>query len=386
MGRRHVERIDDGRRQRGSGSFTTLAINGATADTTNRLSLNAPATLLNHDGDGHQLKINKASAGDTASLLYQDAAFPGAPSWASPATTISISRSVPTARAGRRRSSSTAPPAVVAFPFTSLAGGRQVLAADLDLYVRADGSDGGGHTGLANTSGDAFLTLQKAVDVAVGYDLSIYKITIHVGAGTTYAGVILKSYIGVGPIIIEGDTTTPANVTINAPVTTGEALKAPACISTNGVRGKWRVRGLKFVSSRSGIYARGGMVEFDLCDFGACSNYHMVASNGGQVVALGNYAISGNASYHWLASDFGYLEVIGATVTLTGTPAFGGAFAFSTRKAGMNVYSNTYSGSATGARFLVSNVSLLFVNGAGASALPGNAAGTADAATYGGYV
>ena len=56
----------------GSGSFTTLGIN-ATADTTNRLSLAADATLLNHDGDGHQLKINKAAAGDTASLLYQDA-------------------------------------------------------------------------------------------------------------------------------------------------------------------------------------------------------------------------------------------------------------------------------------------------------------------------
>jgi hypothetical protein len=29
--------------------------------------------LLNHDGAGHQLKINKAAAADTASLLYQDA-------------------------------------------------------------------------------------------------------------------------------------------------------------------------------------------------------------------------------------------------------------------------------------------------------------------------
>ncbi len=51
--------------------FDTVAINGATADTTNRLSVNAPATLLNHDGNGHQLKINKNTAGDTASLLYQ---------------------------------------------------------------------------------------------------------------------------------------------------------------------------------------------------------------------------------------------------------------------------------------------------------------------------
>lgn len=43
----------------------------ATADTTNRLSVSAPATLLNHEGAGHQLKLNKASAGQTASLLFQ---------------------------------------------------------------------------------------------------------------------------------------------------------------------------------------------------------------------------------------------------------------------------------------------------------------------------
>ncbi len=51
--------------------FETVAINGATADTTNRLSLNSEASLFNHDGDGHQIKINKATAADTASLLYQ---------------------------------------------------------------------------------------------------------------------------------------------------------------------------------------------------------------------------------------------------------------------------------------------------------------------------
>mgnify|MGYP003111086174 CR=1 FL=1 len=40
-------------------------------DTTNRFTVSAPATLLNHEGAGHQLKINKASAADTASLLFQ---------------------------------------------------------------------------------------------------------------------------------------------------------------------------------------------------------------------------------------------------------------------------------------------------------------------------
>jgi hypothetical protein len=42
-----------------------------TADVVNRLSVQAAATLLNHDGAGHQLKLNKAAAGDTGSLLFQ---------------------------------------------------------------------------------------------------------------------------------------------------------------------------------------------------------------------------------------------------------------------------------------------------------------------------
>lgn len=44
---------------------------GTTADNTNRLAVNGAATLLSHDGAGHQLKINKAEATDTASLLFQ---------------------------------------------------------------------------------------------------------------------------------------------------------------------------------------------------------------------------------------------------------------------------------------------------------------------------
>ncbi len=43
----------------------------STASTTNRLSVSSPATLFNHEGNGHQQKINKNTAGDTASQLYQ---------------------------------------------------------------------------------------------------------------------------------------------------------------------------------------------------------------------------------------------------------------------------------------------------------------------------
>lgn len=41
------------------------------ADATNRLAVSAPASLFTHEGAGHQLKVNKAAPGDTASLLFQ---------------------------------------------------------------------------------------------------------------------------------------------------------------------------------------------------------------------------------------------------------------------------------------------------------------------------
>ncbi|KAA0913272.1 DUF2793 domain-containing protein [Aquicoccus porphyridii] len=47
-----------------------LGVN-ATADATNRLAVASDASLLSHDGSGHQLKVNKAAPGDTASLVFQ---------------------------------------------------------------------------------------------------------------------------------------------------------------------------------------------------------------------------------------------------------------------------------------------------------------------------
>jgi len=51
-------------------NIAMLGVN-AIADATNRLSLSAPATLFNHEGAGHQVKVNKNTAGDNASFLFQ---------------------------------------------------------------------------------------------------------------------------------------------------------------------------------------------------------------------------------------------------------------------------------------------------------------------------
>ena len=44
---------------------------GTTSDSVNRLALSSDAALFNHAGAGHQLKVNTAGSGDTASLLFQ---------------------------------------------------------------------------------------------------------------------------------------------------------------------------------------------------------------------------------------------------------------------------------------------------------------------------
>lgn len=53
-----------------TGRVDELGIN-ATPDGTNRLALSSPASLFSHAGNGHQIKVNKAAAADTASLLFQ---------------------------------------------------------------------------------------------------------------------------------------------------------------------------------------------------------------------------------------------------------------------------------------------------------------------------
>ncbi|MEM6499038.1 MAG: DUF2793 domain-containing protein, partial [Pseudomonadota bacterium] len=62
---------DNGGDSGGSLTATNMLGINATADETNRLSVRSAASLLSHEGAGHQLKINKASDSQTASLLYQ---------------------------------------------------------------------------------------------------------------------------------------------------------------------------------------------------------------------------------------------------------------------------------------------------------------------------
>jgi hypothetical protein len=262
----------------------------------------------------------------------------------------------------------------------AISASREVLTAARTYYVRTDGSNS--NTGLANTAGGAFLTIQKAVDVVCGtLDLNNYNVTISAAlAGAYNSAVTLGRYIGgSGKPSIIGDETTPANVTI----TTTSAT----CFTGSDDAGIWTVAGFKTSTVTSGGVFRAGRnctINYKNMDFGACAWSHMYALAGGSIKATGNYTISGGAFAHWNTENDGFFQCVNRTITITGTPAFSQAFVQSDRGLGLfETYGNTFSGSATGKRYTLVGNSVCFTNGAATTHFPGDVAGTtASGAQY----
>jgi hypothetical protein len=136
-------------------------------------------------------------------------------------------------------------------------GLREVLEASRTYYVRTDGSDS--NTGLADTAGGAFLTIQKAVDVVSaldhGNDASI-QVTIQIADGTYTENVLCGDLINCSQdldttaypnstfwhaVLVRGDPAAPGDVIIN-----GAAGNAVTC---QGVNCNWRFDGVTFKST-----------------------------------------------------------------------------------------------------------------------------------------
>lgn len=252
---------------------------------------------------------------------------------------------------------------------------REKLTANRTYYVRTDGSDS--NDGLANTSGGAFLTVQKAVDVVASIDLSIYDVTIIVGAGTWTAHVTLKTLVGAGKVVIRG---------ANADMTSTVISTTSANCFDGVFVGHYRLQYMRLSTSGSGDCLQpsgaGAVVSWLDVEFSTCAGSHVVAFGGAYAYSAGSYTISGGANYHIGGYDCTHARIVGGTVTLTGTPAFSGAFAIASRNASLVIVNVTFSGSATGKRYAASmNGSILTFSGE--TFLPGDSAGIkADGGQY----
>jgi len=169
-------------------------------------------------------------------------------------------------------------------------------------------------------------------------------------------------------VTIIGNTATPGNVIINP---TG----APAITVKNA--GRLTITGIE-LRGNVGLYsADGGVITVSAAvRFGPSAAYQMNVERG-RINLVSNYTISGGAIYHMNVGNAGYVFGTSITVTLTGSPAFSGAFLnVSGAGAQVNYYLNTFSGAATGPRYTVQNGGWIAVNGAGVNYLPGSTAGS----------
>ncbi|MBY0531536.1 MAG: DUF2793 domain-containing protein [Xanthobacteraceae bacterium] len=343
-----------------------------------------PAT---EGGNGDvQLQISKEAAGDTASVFFStnfsgraEFGLAGSDNFklkvsadgASWTEALDIDKST-----GRVRL-----PAALALTYPDQAVAkrdiREKLSANRTYYVRTDGSDS--NDGLANTSGGAFLTIQKAIDFVSGsLDLDIYTVTIQVGAGT-YSHIRLKPLVGSGAVVITGDITTPTNVVVSGSST--------AAIGNTGRCVGYSIQGFQVTTGGSGgadgiTCTLGSFLTISgNMDYAALvSGRSHLNANGGTILINANYTISAGAARHWVVQSLGNLQCQSKTVTIIGTPAFTD-FAMANTMSLLQVSGNTYSGSASGNRY---SAVLNSVIQAGGAILPGSSGGTT--ATGGVYI
>lgn len=270
------------------------------------------------------------------------------------------------------------------------------ITSDVFYFVRTDGNDTActGLTNAAYVSGTfpqncGYLTLQKAVNTA---SLTLYipqnlAAVILIQDGTYTGCTTVNGWNGPGQLFIQGNTTTPDNVVLNTSVACNGVLTA-----IGPLPGQLTLTGAKLTATASnGLYStHTAVLYFDNIDFGTVGGggAHISADFGSQVfkiVGAGTYTISGGATAHWHTTGNSMIAVVNQAITLTGTPAFSGFFAGVAEFGVAFVTGNTYTGSATGPKFLVHNGGLLETDQT-ISALPGDVPGTLDQASGGIYV
>lgn len=244
---------------------------------------------------------------------------------------------------------------------------REKLSAPRTYYVRTDGNDN--NNGLSNSSSGAFLTLQKALTLIGNLDLGTHDITIQVGPGTYNASSVGGATVGSGRVAIVGNTSNPSSVVFTS-----------SGIVLSFSRGLYRVSGVTLSSTGASLINSliGADVEVGNVRFGGTGTFgsHMNA-DGGLIRTIASYEIFGGAWFHARATAGGILRSeIAITVTLTGVPAFTGAFIRGQNLGQAVYYQATFVGTATGPRYDAAANGVVTSNGGGANYYPGNTAGT----------
>ena len=245
---------------------------------------------------------------------------------------------------------------------------RETLTGVRNLFVRTDGNDA--NSGLVDNAGGAFKTIQKAVDLACTYDLSIYYVDIFARAGDFPNGVTCKSYVGNGPIQIHG---AGYNLTH---INTAESYGVIA----NGCVGKYSIGNMKITAAGRNVLvmANSYLVTHGPIDFGTCpGGIHMDVNTGGYFYLQYPHYVSGSCAYHYYAEGGGKIYDNNLPTYFLANVSFNWyaiasriGFLYAGGKAhnlgGFTVTGNRYNAAANG---------VIETGGGGANYFPGNVAG-----------
>lgn len=236
---------------------------------------------------------------------------------------------------------------------------RELLTADRTYYVATTGNDTTGD----GSSGNPWATIQHTYDyITTNVDTAGYTVTIQLADGTYSAGVyISNTFVGDGSTIIQGNTGNQDAVYISAE--SAVYLNSPASNITT--------RYLKVLK----LKCDAGSLTYNNIDF-VGSIYHIEGRGTlTRIFGQGVSTISSSCLCHiWMGSG-AYGVFYGGSITLSGTPAFSSAFIFSDVFVYAEFGANTFTGSATGTRYGLYNISILRLGG---STLPGDVAGSYD--------
>ena len=255
----------------------------------------------------------------------------------------------------------------ITMPAVQARWARERLTADRTYYVRTDGSDA--NTGLANTSGGAFLTIQRALDAITVCDIGIYSVIVQLGDGTYNAPITISGpWLGSGAVTIKGNAATPGNTVITSSGLTVYVKNA----------GSLYLDSVKVTSTGSFciLASMTGAVYCTNLDFGTCASRQMQADDNGVIRFLTGYTISASSPTHMQAATGGIIRAGAIAVTLVGTPAFSNCYASALQGGALLLSSATFTGSATGKRYNAVTNALIDVGAAATTFLPGNATGT----------
>ena len=333
---------------------------GASFDSYNRLVVASEAVLLNNAGAGHQLKINKATAEDTASLLFQT----GYGGRAEMGTAGSDDFTLKVSGDGSTWTEALRIDAVTGRVTAGVSGWRVMLAEPRIYHVdQVQGDDAG--DGLSDGVG-AFSTIARALAVAGTLDSGGHDVTVQLAAGTYDAPVAVeRPLVGGGRLILQGNADAPGQVVLSG---VGSVLT---------VAGDLLLRGITVENDSASTAAitvsTNGSLALDAVTFGSAGGHVDVV--GGHLRLEGVCAVNGSAAFHLRLRTGARFDGNGQVLTVSGTPDFTEAFLICADASIATLNNESFVGDATGKRF---DISANAVVRSGGSILPGDLPGSVE--------